>query len=265
MPLIYAFVVSFFSADLKYKGFGEFVGFNNYITAIADELFMGSINTTFIFSIIVVAAEFLLGFAIALLFNTKIKGKEIFFSICIIPMMITPVAVGLTWRLLLHSTLGVVNWALSLIGIEGKAWLVDSNTALGTVMFIDIWQNISYMVLVLLAGLVSLPKDPYEAAAIDGASNWQCFRYVTLPLMTPTFLVAILLRFITAFKTYDLIYVLTKGGPGTSTEVVSYYIYKQAFTYLKTSKAAAMSFILLIILIPVSYLATRIMGKTKIE
>ena len=259
LPLVYSFFISFFSADLKYKGLGEFVGLGNYFSAIKDQYFMGSIKTTIIFSVIVVAIEFAIGFAIALLFNTEIKGKTIFFSIVIIPMMITPVAVGLTWRLLLHSTLGVVNWLLSFIGITGHAWLADNSTALGTVIFIDVWQQISYMVLVLLAGLVSLPKEPYEAASIDGASRWQSFRYITLPMMTPTFLVAILLRLITAFKTYDLIYVLTKGGPGTATEVVSYYIYKQAFTHLKTSKAAAMSFILLLILIPVSYIATRIL------
>ncbi len=259
VPLLYSFATSFFSLDLKYKGWGEFVGLGNYFSALKDQYFMGSIKTTVIFSVIVVAIEFIVGFAIALLFNTNVKGKNFFFSIVIIPMMITPVAVGLTWRLLLHSTLGVVNWFLSLLGIAGKAWLADNATALATVIFIDVWQQISYMVLVLLAGLVSLPKEPYEAASIDGASKWQSFKFITMPLMAPTFLVAILLRLITAFKTYDLIYVLTKGGPGTSTEVVSYYIYKTAFTHLKTSKAAAMSFILLIILIPVSYIATRIL------
>ena len=119
------------------------------------------------------------------------------------------------------------------------------------------------MVLVLLAGLVSLPTEPYEAARIDGASNRQCFRYLTLPMMAPTFSVALLLRLITAFKTYDLIYVLTKGGPGTSTEVISYHIYRQAFTYLKTGNASAMSFILVIILLPLAYLAIRLLWRRR--
>ncbi len=260
-PLLYSFVTSFFSTDLKYSGLGEFVGFQNYMTALQDRYFIDSILTTFHFSIFVVAMEFIIGFGIALLLNTNVKGKNIFFSIIIVPMMITPIAVGLCWRLLLHNTLGVVNWLLGLIGITGHAWLGDSATALGTVMFIDIWQQVSYMVLVLMAGLVSLPAEPYEAARIDGASSFQCFRYLTLPMMVPTFLVAILLRLITAFKTYDLIYVLTKGGPGTSTEVISYHIYRQAFTYLKTGQASAMSFLLVLVLLPVAYLAIRILRR----
>ena len=260
-PMAYSFVLSFTNADLKYKGIGDFVGISNYIEVLSDTYFRGSILTTIIFSFVVVAVEFVIGFGIALLLNTNIKGKNVFFSIIIVPMMITPIAVGLCWRLLLHNTLGIVNWLLSLIGISGHAWLGDTATALGTVMFIDIWQQVSYMVLVLLAGLVSLPTEPYEAARIDGASNGQCFRYLTLPMMAPTFSVALLLRLITAFKTYDLIYVLTKGGPGTSTEVISYHIYRQAFTYLKTGRASAMSFILVIILLPVAYIAIRLLWR----
>lgn len=257
-PLIYSFITSFFSIDLKHKGWGKFVGFQNYIDAFKDTYYTGSLLRTIIFAVIVVTVEFLIGFGIALLLNTNIKGKSIYFSIIIIPMMMTPVAVGLCWRLLLHNTLGIVNWLLSFIGLQ-HSWLADNSTALGTIMFIDIWQQVSYMVLVLLAGLVSLPKEPYEAAAIDGASNLQSFKKITLPLMMPTFGVAILLRLITAFKTYDLIYVLSKGGPGTSTEVVSYYIYRTGFINLKMSSASAMSFILLLLLVPASYLTVMIM------
>ena len=262
-PMVYSFVLSFTNADLKYRGIGDFVGISNYIHVLSDTYFRGSIATTFIFSFVVVAIEFVIGFGIALLLNTNIKGKNIFFSIIIVPMMITPIAVGLCWRLLLHNTLGIVNWLLRTIGLGGHAWLGDTKTALATVMFIDIWQQVSYMVLVLLAGLVSLPTEPYEAARIDGASNRQCFRYLTLPMMAPTFSVALLLRLITAFKTYDLIYVLTKGGPGTSTEVISYHIYRQAFTYLKTGNASAMSFILVIILLPLAYLAIRLLWRRR--
>lgn len=258
LPLLYSFVVSFFSLNLKRSGLGDFVGLGNYISALRDSYYTGSLLRTVIFALIVVAVEFLIGFGIALLLNTNVKGKSVFFSIIIIPMMITPVAVGLCWRLLLHNTLGVVNWILGMIGLN-HTWLADSATALGTVMFIDIWQQVSYMVLVLLAGLVSLPKEPYEAAAIDGASRWQTLKYLTVPMMLPTFGTCLLLRIITAFKTYDLIYVLTKGGPGVSTEVVSYNIYRTAFVNLDISKASAMSFILLIILIPLAYLTVKFM------
>ena len=187
-----------------------------------------------------------------MLLNTNVRGKSIYFSIIIIPMMITPVAVGLTWRLLLHSELGIVNYVLGLLGLSGKAWLAESKLALPTVMFIDIWQNVSYMVLVLQAGLVSLPLEPYEAVKVDGASSLQSFRYLTIPMMMPTFMTVLLMRAISALKTYDLIYVLTKGGPGVSTEVISYHIYQEAFRNLELGSASAMSYLLVLVIIPIA-------------
>ncbi len=258
IPLVYSFVISFFNTNLKVSGVGEFVGLKNYIAALTDPYFMGSAKTTLLFTVGVVILEFLLGLGIALLVNTNVAGKNIYFSIIIIPMMITPVAVGLTWRLLLHSELGIVNFLLELIGISGKAWLADSSLALKTVMFIDVWQNVSYMVLVILAGLVSLPMEPYEAARVDGASVWQRFRYLTMPMMRPTFMVVILNRAITALKTYDLIYVLTKGGPGVETEVISYHIYQEAFRNLEIGSASAMSYLLALAIVPIAIIFIKV-------
>lgn len=252
IPMVYSLVVSFFDTSLKHRGLGNFTGFQNYIAALTDKYFMSSAATTFVFTIGVVMLEFLLGLGIALLLNTNVRGKNIYFSIIIIPMMITPVAVGLTWRLLLHSELGIVNYVLDLIGLTGKAWLADSKLALGTVMFIDVWQNVSYMVLVLQAGLVSLPMEPYEAAKVDGSSALQSFRYLTIPMMAPAFMTVLLMRAISALKTYDLIYVLTKGGPGISTEVISYHIYQEAFRDLELGSASAMSYLLVLVIIPIA-------------
>lgn len=252
VPMVYSLVVSFFDTNLKHQGIGNFVGLKNYISALTDKYFVSSAWTTLIFTIGVVIFEFLLGLGIALLLNTNVRGKSIYFSIIIIPMMITPVAVGLTWRLLLHSELGIVNYVLGLLGMSGKAWLAESKLALPTVMFIDIWQNVSYMVLVLQAGLVSLPLEPYEAAKVDGASSLQSFRYLTIPMMMPTFMTVLLMRAISALKTYDLIYVLTKGGPGVSTEVISYHIYQEAFRNLELGSASAMSYLLVLVIIPIA-------------
>ena len=246
IPLGYSLITSFFDTNLKYQGLGEFVGLQNYIDVIKDVYFRDSVKTTLIFTVGVVILEFLAGLVIALLLNNIRKGRNLFFTIIIVPMMITPIAVGLIWRLLLHSDLGIVNYVLSLFGISGKAWLADASLALKTVMFIDIWQNVPYMVLVILAGLVTLPTEPYEAAAIDGASRTQSFFRLTIPMMLPTFSVVLLLRTITALKTYDLIFVLTRGGPGSTTEVISYHIYQQAFRYLEIGKASAMSYLLLL-------------------
>lgn len=258
VPLVYSMITSFFDTNLKYRGLGDFVGLQNYIEVLKDKYFLDSVKTTVIFTVCVVVLEFLTGLGIALLLNNITKARNFFFTIIIVPMMITPIAVGLIWRLLLHSDLGIVNYVLSLIGISGKAWLADSSIALKTVMFIDIWQNVPYMVLVILAGLVTLPTEPYEAAAIDGASRIQSFFNLTVPMMIPTFSVVLLLRTITALKTYDLIFVLTRGGPGTTTEVISYHIYQQAFRYLEIGKASAMSYLLLLMIVPVAFLFIKI-------
>ena len=258
IPLGYSLITSFFNTNLKYQGLGDFAGLSNYASVLQDEYFIESVVTTAKFTVGVVVVEFLAGLAIALLLNNIRKGRNFFFTIIIVPMMITPIAVGLIWRLLLHANLGIVNYMLSLVGISGQAWLADSSLALKTVMFIDVWQNVPYMVLVILAGLVTLPAEPYEAAAIDGASRTQSFFRLTVPMMLPTFSVVLLLRTITALKTYDLIFVLTRGGPGTSTEVISYHIYQQAFRYLEIGKASAMSYLLLLLIIPIAFLFVRI-------
>ena len=258
VPLVYSMITSFFDTNLKYRGLGDFVGLQNYIEVLKDIYFLDSVKTTVVFTVCVVVLEFLTGLGIAMLLNNIKKARNFFFTIIIVPMMITPIAVGLIWRLLLHSDLGIVNYVLSLIGITGKAWLADSTIALKTVMFIDIWQNVPYMVLVILAGLVTLPTEPYEAAAIDGASRIQSFFNLTVPMMIPTFSVVLLLRTITALKTYDLIFVLTRGGPGTTTEVISYHIYQQAFRYLEIGKASAMSYLLLLMIVPVAFLFIKI-------
>ena len=169
VPLVYDVLVSFFDKSLKYPGLGNFIGLKNYINDLHNDEFTGSVVTTWIFTIGVVSIEFLLGLFIALGLNALGKGKNLIFTIIIIPMMITPVAVGLTWRLMLHSQLGIINYLLSFFGVPKIAWLGDSRLALPTVMFVDIWQNIPYMVLVLMAGLVTLPREPFEAASIDGA------------------------------------------------------------------------------------------------
>ena len=254
IPLGYDILVSFFDKSLKYKGLGDFIGLTNYIADLKNDEFTGSVATTWIFTIGVVLIEFILGLLVALGLNSLGKGKNLIFTIIIIPMMITPVAVGLSWRLMLHSQLGIINYLLSLVGVGKIDWLGNTSLALPTVMFVDIWQNIPYMVLVLMAGLVTLPREPFEAASIDGATRNQAFFRLTLPMMMPTFSVVLLLRAIMSFKTYDLIYVMTRGGPGTATQLISYTIYNQAYRYLNTGTAASMSIYLVLMIIPIAIL-----------
>jgi multiple sugar transport system permease protein len=169
-------------------------------------------------------------------------------SIMLIPMMITPVVVGLMWKYILNPQNGIVNYILGLLGIPGPVWLGDPKPALPAVMIVDVWQWTPFVFLILLSGLVSLPKEYFEAARVDGAGPLQTLRYVTLPLMIPFILVALLIRFIDAFKVFDTIFILTKGGPANATEVLSVYTYKVGLNFFNLGYAATLSYVMLIII-----------------
>lgn len=221
------------------------VGLANFQAALADQYFWNASWVTIKYVVLVVAVEFTLGLGIALLLNAEIRFKGVYYTILTIPMVMSPVGVGLIWKLLLHPDLGIVNYVLSLIGLPGVDWLGSPDIAFWTVLLVDVWQQVSFMILVLLAGLVSLPREPFEAAEIDGASPWQRLLYVTLPLLRPVAIIAVLIRTINAFRTYDLVYVMTRGGPGVSTDIISYFIYRVTFLGLNLSQAAAISVLLL--------------------
>jgi multiple sugar transport system permease protein len=246
-PLLFSLVTSFTTYGFLNPFFNMFVWFDNYGSIFRDIYFWNSLYVIFKFVIVVVSLEFLLGFGIALLLSRKIKFKGVFYTILTIPMVMAPVAVALIWRVFLHPELGIMNYFLSLFHIKAVNWLGSSTVAFWTVVMVDIWQQVSFMILILLAGLVSLPSDPYEAASIDGASAIQRFIYITLPLMKPVIVVALLIRTVFGFRTFDLVYILTRGGPGVTTDVMSYYIYRRTFMGLNLAESSAASYILLII------------------
>lgn len=248
-PITFAVVSSFYDYTLINKSFNSFIGIKNYLNSIKNEQLFNSITVTFIFVILVVLFEFLLGFFIALLLNTIERFKSIYYFILLLPLLINPVVVGLIWRMFLHPQLGILNYLLSLISISPVNWLGDPQIAFITIIFVDIWHQVSFMIILLLAGLSAIPKEPYEAARSDGAGIFACFLHITLPYMRPVIIVTILIRLIFAIKTYDLIYIMTKGGPGDATDLISYYIYRSAFISLNLGEAAAMSTILLIIIV----------------
>ncbi len=262
-PLIYSLVASFYAYTFVTPGFHLFVGFQNYLNALSDSYFWNSLIVTISFVIAVVSIEFTLGFIIALMLNRDIKFKGIYYTILTIPMLLSPVAVGLVWKMLLHPDLGIMNYFLSLFGIGSINWLGSPKGAFWSILFVDIWQQISFMILLLLAGLVSLPKEPYEAATIDGASEWQRLLFITIPLMKPVIIVTILIRTIFAFRTYDLIYVMTRGGPGVSTEVLSYFIYRKTFMGLNFAEASATSYVLLIVVFALVFVMFRFMEQKR--
>ncbi len=248
-PITFAIISSFFDYTLINKSFNNFIGLDNYINSIKDEQLFNSISVTFFFVFLVVLFEFMLGFFIALLLNSINRFKSIYYFILLLPLLINPIVVGLIWRMFLHPQLGILNYLLSLISIDPVNWLGDPKMAFVTIIFVDIWHQVSFMIILLLAGLSAIPKEPYEAARSDGAGILGCFIHITLPYMRPVIIVTILIRLIFAIKTYDLIYIMTKGGPGDSTDLISYYIYRSAFISLDLGEAAAMSTILLLIII----------------
>ena len=248
-PITFALISSFFDYTLINKSFNNFIGLDNYVNSINDEQLFNSISVTIFFVILVVLFEFLLGFFIALLLNSIDRFKSVYYFILLLPLLINPIVVGLIWRMFLHPQLGILNYLLSLISINPVNWLGDPKMAFVTIIFVDIWHQVSFMIILLLAGLSAIPKEPYEAARSDGAGILDCFIHITLPYMRPVIIVTILIRLIFAVKTYDLIYIMTKGGPGDATDLISYYIYRSAFISLNLGEAAAMSTILLFIIV----------------
>jgi multiple sugar transport system permease protein len=258
-PLLYAFYISFHDYILSR---GDIAGINlaNYLDIFKDQLLITASRNTLVLTFSVVTLEFLIAFGLALLLNNKrILGRNIYLLILLIPMLMPPITVGLIWRMLLHPELGIINYSLGLVGLPQPAWLGDPTLAMATVVIVDAWHETSFLLLILLAGLTSLPDELFEAAEIDGANRVQQLRFLTVPLMLPTILVAILIRMIAALKTYDLIYILTRGGPGVSTETVSYYIYRVAFVFLDMGKSSAMSFLLLVVIVILTLVLMRLM------
>ncbi|HBE77169.1 MAG TPA: sugar ABC transporter permease [Firmicutes bacterium] len=253
IPLLYSLVISFSDYNFIHPVISSFVGFQNFLKAFSDQYFWNSLWVTIEFVVVVVGLELLLGFMIAMLLNRDIKLKGLYYAILTIPMVMSPIAVSLIWKMLLHQELGIVNYVLSSFGIGSVNWLGSTHGTLLTLILVDIWHQISFMILVLLAGLVSLPLEPYQAAKIDGANALQILFKITIPLMKPVIATVVLIRTIMAFRTYDLVYIMTKGGPGVSTDVLSYFIYKKTFMSLDLAQASAISWVLLLLVLLVVF------------
>jgi len=247
-PLFFTIFTSMFEYTLVRPGYDTFVGIDNYRSALAENYFGESIWVTAKFVVAVVLIEFLIGFTVALMLNAVTRFKNVYYPILLMPLLINPVVVAQIWRMFLHPELGIVNYLIGLVGVSKVNWLGDADIAFWTVVMVDIWHQVSFMIILLLAGLSALPKEPYEAARMDGASTLQSFLHITLPLMRPVIVVTLLIRFIFAIKTFDLIYIMTRGGPGTLTELISYRIYRMAF-YSHFGEAAAASVLLLLVVL----------------
>jgi len=246
-PLIYSIYVSLCQFNPTTASSETFRGFLNYSLLLNDPRFWSSLQTTITIAGFGVVSEFFIGLGLALLMNKEIKGKGLITTILILPMMLPPVIVGLIWRMQLNKFFGFINYFLASFGIDSPDWLGVPEWALPSVIFVDIWQWTPFVFLILLAGLQSLPREPIEAAQIDGASQWQLLKYVTLPMLVPFMLIALFLRSIDALKLFDVVYILTMGGPAFTTETASLYIFRQCFINYDIGYSAALSYFLLLI------------------
>lgn len=244
-PVFWALFTSVHDYTLIAPNFDHFTGLANYVSAIGDSEFRHSLWLTGFFVAGVVLIEFAIGFVVALMLNSVERFKPIYYGILLCPLLMNPVIVGLIWRMFLHPSLGIVNYLLSIVAIAPVNWLGSTKVAIWTIVMVDIWHQVSFMIVLLLAGLSALPKEPYEAARVDGAGTFKAFRHITLPLMWPVIIVTLLIRLVFAVKTYDLVYIMTRGGPGTATDLASYFIYRKAFVSLNVGEASAMAAILL--------------------
>ncbi len=246
-PVIKGFELSFFDWKLGTPiESRKFVGWENFIWAWNDPALFNSIKVTIIFAISAVSVELCLGLILALLMEKGIKGIALFRTVFIVPIMIAPVVVGLIWRYLFDANFGLINYIVQLVGFEPKVWLGTPGLALPAVIVTDIWQWTPFMFILFLAGLQSLPSSPVEAARVDGATTWQVIRLVKLPLLAPVIWVAIILRMIDAFRSLEVMYILTFGGPGRETEVLSLNIYKTAFNSQRLGLSAVNAIFLLV-------------------
>jgi multiple sugar transport system permease protein len=238
------------------------VGLRHYEALFSDQLFSAGLWNTLIFAFAAVAGQMVLGFALALLCSKIIRGRVVYRAIFILPILIPGIVIGAMWKLMYNFDFGLINAMLASVGIAPQDWLGDASTALLAVIVVDIWHWTPFCFLLLLAGIESLPQDMYEAAKIDGATPLQELVYITLPLMAPTIVITLAFRMVLAFKVFDEVYLLTSGGPGTATEVLSFTIYQRFFTEDKMGYGSAMS--IAVIFIVALFLVAALGAKRRI-
>ena len=266
-PLLYNFYISFryvTLANLK-KG-GVFIGIDNYITLLQDETFRGTLLITLRYVVVTVVLQIALAFMLAL---ATYRGRRVLrglVTICLLlPKMITPAASALIWRFILNYETGVINYFLSSLGLKKVAFLTDAGTAMATLNVIGVWQNIGFSFLLIIAALMGLPHEVMEASMVDGATYFKRIRYIVLPHLKNVMMVVCLFAVINAFQTFDSIYMTTNGGPAELTQVASIYLYRKLFTSSQMGEAAAISVILLLISLLISFVMTLMLRRKDHE
>lgn len=257
-PMLYSFWMSFQNYDMITPP--VFTGLRNYLDVLKSDLFWNAVRVTGIFTVGAFVIEFLLGLGLAMAIERNdVRFKGIFRMIFITPIVLTPVVVGLNWRVMLNRDYGIVNYLLSLVGVPPQGWTITPGLALPTLIFVDVWHETAFVMLVLSAGLASLPSDPFEAAKIDGANALQTLWYVTLPLLRQLILVVCLWRSLSLIQGFDIAFTLTEGGPGRLTQTLSLYDYGVMFSGYQVGQASAISYLIFLLCLVVALFLIRVM------
>lgn len=266
VPLLYNFAMSFTDWQMSLVKSPSFLGLQNYKDLLQDERFLNSVWRTIVFSAIAIALETVLGVALAVLFNRKFHGRRIVQALMLLPVVATPVALGMVWTLILEPSIGFANVVLQALGMAPRTFIATTGfESLLCLILIDVWEWTPMVMLMVYGGLMTIPQDPYESALLDGATKWQTFTKITLPLASPAILVAVLMRLIDVVKTYDIIYATTQGGPSFATETINIYGYLNMFGYYRFGKAAAISVLFFIVVMAVGCGFLKVKSKVEVE
>lgn len=239
-PILYTVRISFYEWSMSAITPPKWVGLENYAALLKEGRFWRAAGSTLYFTAAALVIEVVLGVAIALLLSREFRGKNFVKTVFLLPMVATPVAMGLVWLLIYEPTIGAANMMLKSIGMKPLLWLGSPSQAIPSLIIVDVWQWTPMIALIVMAGLATIPSEPYEAADVDGAGRWRKFASITLPLLRPTILVAAMLRLIDVLKTFDIIYATTQGGPDLATETLNIYGYVLGFQYFKLGMASSL-------------------------
>ena len=257
------FTVWMSAFDWKIGEAAHFVGLANYLKLATNQRFLEAVGHTAYFTVLAVVVPLILGTAAALIFHREFPFRGALRAIFTMPMMATPVAVALVWTMMFHPQQGVLNYLLSLVGLPPSLWVYSPSLVIPSLVLVEIWHWTPLVMLIVLGGLAALPTEPYESARLDGATEWQLFRFITLPLVAPFLVVAAVIRTIDAVKAFDTIYVISQGGPGTASETINLYLYLQAFAFYNVGNASAVVVVFFAIIMALALLLLHVRQRTK--
>lgn len=263
-PIVYTLYLSFTNWNLTSGMEPVFVGFSSYLRVLTEPWFLHALGRTFSFTFFAVAIEVVLGVAVAIILNRAFVGRNIAKLLLLLPLVATPVAVGIVFNLFYDPTIGLLNFLLSSVGLPQGSWVSNEKTVIPALILVDVWQWTPMITLIVLAGLAGLSEEPIEAARVDGASEWQILRYVTIPMVMPVILTATILRLIDALKTFDIIYAMTGGGPGYASETLNIMGFKYSFEYFRIGQSSVILVALFLVVLLCSLGIMKLRASTEL-